>query len=448
MTRSAQLVMTLAFVTLPATALATAGHRPTDLLPGHWDGAFSRNGSIQLVAVDFRAAPPTPAGEGLLATYDMPELGLFQEPARDVAVTDSSVTLHLIYGVFALRFDADDLQLTAENRAWGPPVSLHLHRAPKIPFYDTLAVAVPRAGAVIRGTLYLPRSRRPVPGVVVAGGSTQTTRSVWEYRGWGPVLARRGIATLVYDRRGRGASTGDTAEVDLRTEAADVLALVAHVKRWPGIDPRRVGLVGLSRGGWVASWAAARSAEVRFIALECAPAVSAMQQELQRVRHADSGDSLTATDFVEAEAFERMVMRAARDSVPWSEIQAATPRARVARWRDIVQIPDRPADLDWWRRNEYDQSEVLARIRVPVLALFGEADRLVPAAENAALMERELRAAGNSDVSVRTVPGAPHGLYRFGTLRGNRWEWPDAFWVWAAKAPGVFEQIGDWILAR
>jgi hypothetical protein len=51
-------------------------------------------------------------------------------------------------------------------------------------------------------------------------------------------------------------------------------------------------------------------------------------------------------------------------------------------------------------------------------------------------------------VQIRLVPDVGHGLYRHGRLEGHRWEWPTAYWVWAAKAPGVFEEVGDWVLTR
>jgi pimeloyl-ACP methyl ester carboxylesterase len=250
------------------------------------------------------------------------------------------------------------------------------------------------------------------------------------------------VAAVVYDRR------GGSSDLDLKAEADDVLALVGELRRRPEIDATRVGVVGLSRGGWVASWAAAVSPTVKFLVLECAPAVSVTEQELQRIRGSEPTDSLNATDVQQAEAFGRQVMRTALGALPWTALEPAIEQARAAHWRDLVQIPETPKDLDWWRRNEYDQASVLSRVHVPVLAMFGEADRMVPPGENADPMRRALAKGGNSQVTIEIVPRAPHGMYLFGHLVGGRWDWPAGYWAWAAKAPGVFERVGDWVLAR
>src|SRR5262249_21635829 len=178
---------------------------------GHWEGAFSRQGSTQQVALDI--GPGRASGRDareLGGTFDIPELGLFGVGLDSLAVTDSTASFKLIYGTFHMQLHRADLQMTGENRDWGPPVTLHLRRAPRVSVMDTLSVGVQRAGANLRATLYLPRARQRVPAVIVAGGAVQTTRRMWEYRTWGNVLAARGIATLVYDRRGQGESTGDT----------------------------------------------------------------------------------------------------------------------------------------------------------------------------------------------------------------------------------------------
>jgi pimeloyl-ACP methyl ester carboxylesterase len=439
LTAAARLVLTGACGLL----LLTAGvARADSVLAGHWQGAFSRLGSIQEVALDLVAH-----GSKLSGTFDIPALGCYDVPLEALSASDSTMSFELLYGTFHMILHPADFEMTGENRDWGPPVSLHLGRAPRPSFYDTVAVSASRAGATIRGTLYLPHARARVPAVVVAGGSIQSSRAPWEYRSWGPVLAQRGIAVLIYDRRGHGASSGDTSDVDLKVEAADVVALVAKLRQNAAIDPARVGVMGLSRGGWVASWAAASSPAVRFLALECAPAVSATEQEIQRVSHTAPEDSLTASDIDRATAFTRIVMQVARGTAPWSEAQRASQSARQERWRGIVQIPEKESDLAWWRRNDFDEAAVLRRVHVPVYAAFGGADRIVPPGENLEPMRQALAQGGNRRVQITLVPGVGHGLYRYGRLTGHGWKWPSAYWVWSAKAPGVFENLGDWILA-
>src|SRR5207249_1246088 len=99
------------------------------VLPGHWEGAFSRQGSVQQVALDLRRSPTH--GDQVDGSYDIPELGLFGERLDSLTATDSTLSFNLLYGVFHVRIHAPELQLTGDNRDWGPPVSLHLRRVPE-----------------------------------------------------------------------------------------------------------------------------------------------------------------------------------------------------------------------------------------------------------------------------------------------------------------------------
>ena len=59
---------------------------------------------------------------------------------------------------------------------------------------------------------------------------------------------RLGLATLAYDKRGCGNSGGDWKKVDLEDLAGDALAGVKWLRAQAAIDPRKVGLWGISHG--------------------------------------------------------------------------------------------------------------------------------------------------------------------------------------------------------
>ncbi len=71
-------------------------------------------------------------------------------------------------------------------------------------------------------------------------------------------LAAAGIASLRFDFYGSGESDGDFREVTLSGEIADAHAAVDFFRLQKGIDPRRVGLLGLSLGGLIAATLAPR----------------------------------------------------------------------------------------------------------------------------------------------------------------------------------------------
>ena len=65
----------------------------------------------------------------------------------------------------------------------------------------------------------------------------------------------------------------------------------------------------------------------------------------------------------------------------------------------------------WVRLNmHYDPVPALGKVRCPVLALFGGADRNVVAADNLPVMRGALERAGNPDVTLVEISGVDHGL--------------------------------------
>ena len=55
---------------------------------------------------------------------------------------------------------------------------------------------------------------------------------------------------LIYDKRGVGESTGDWRTATFSDLAEDALGAVELLKEHQQIDPSRIGLFGLSQGGW------------------------------------------------------------------------------------------------------------------------------------------------------------------------------------------------------
>src|SRR5262249_57653035 len=97
------------------------------------------------------------------------------------------------------------------------------------------------------------------------------------------VLGGRGGATLIFDKRGTGASTG---EVWYRTGdrfdvlVADALSGVRFLLSRPDIAPKKIGLWGLSQGGWLMPLAASRSKDIAFLIVVAAGGVTPAEQEV------------------------------------------------------------------------------------------------------------------------------------------------------------------------
>ncbi|HEX4959726.1 MAG TPA: alpha/beta fold hydrolase [Thermoanaerobaculia bacterium] len=407
-------------------------------LLGHWEGAVARLGSVQPIQVDFREQ-----GGKLSATVDCPERSLAGMPAETVEYNPPTLRLKFLYGDATLRVDAETEEITGVIPAWQPEVRVHLKRA-EAPAVDFLEEEVHFASGTLSltGNLVQPITKGPHPALVLVQGSAWNTRTEPRYRSQAVFFARHGFAALIYDKRPgfENATFSDLAD--------DAAAAVRYLKTRKDVDVRHVGLAGYSQGGWLAPLAASRVEGVAYLVLHVAPAVSVEEQEIQHVRYGMAADGFSEEDVARAAAYTRKVFDVAYRGADWAGLAVATEKAKGTKWAEQVQLATTPADLEGWRHQRYDPAETLRRTTVPVLALYGAIDTLVPPAENAELMRRFLTEAGNRDVTIRIFPRASHNLEWFGDLRTGTWSWPEGYWVWAKRAPGYADTVVGWLRAH
>ena len=126
----------------------------------------------------------------------------------------------------------------------------------------------------LSATLFLPDDSQRHPAVVLFHGSGPQPRDSMT----GAWFARHGVAALTYDKRGVGASSGDFRTVSFTDLAADGLAGVAWLKARADINPKQIGVWGLSQGGWLGPLAASQSRDIAFVIAVSGPGVSPGEQ--------------------------------------------------------------------------------------------------------------------------------------------------------------------------
>ncbi|MFF2852568.1 prolyl oligopeptidase family serine peptidase [Streptomyces sp. NPDC058001] len=162
-----------------------------------------------------------------------------------------------------------ELQELRPGADWQPLTAVNAALAGYAPARESVHRWKAGDGTEVHGLLLLPtdRASESLPLVVVAhGGPTNATTSTFAqgaHRGDALLLAQAGCAVLLPNPRGstgRGrefmaANIGDLGGGDL----ADLEAGVASLVDTGLVDRDRVGIVGLSYGGFMAAWAAVRS---------------------------------------------------------------------------------------------------------------------------------------------------------------------------------------------
>lgn len=133
------------------------------------------------------------------------------------------------------------------------------------------------------GTITEPLGVGPHAGIVIIHGAETGERYFYDV--WVGVYTSMGLAVLTYDKRGRGASTGQypgefPGDDALAIYADDAGAALGFLARWPGVDPKRVGFHGGSQGGWTVPLAILRHPQAAFAVLVSGPATTVDQTDL------------------------------------------------------------------------------------------------------------------------------------------------------------------------
>lgn len=129
--------------------------------------------------------------------------------------------------------------------------------------------------------LNVPAHTAPVGAVVFGHGSGLQTKDSCHVFGLADGFLARGYATLCFDKRGVGKSTGQyipgpvpgNSAAVFEDLASDMAAGVAFLRGRPEIDPNRIGLAGASQAGWIMPIAAAKT-QPAFMLLMVSPTVS------------------------------------------------------------------------------------------------------------------------------------------------------------------------------
>jgi alpha-beta hydrolase superfamily lysophospholipase len=231
--------------------------------------------------------------------------------------------------------------------------------------------------------LDVPARTGKVGAIVFGHGSGEQAKQSCRFLADG--FLRRGFATLCYDKRGVGESTGTFVFVGPRDSipvfddlAGDLAAGAAFLRTQPEIDPARIGMAGVSQAGWIVPIAAAK-AQPAFMVLLVGPTVS-----------------------VGIEGFYSDIVEHGGGSLE----------------EGYRQLPS------FTGFHGFDPKPVLERLDVPGLWLLGGDDRSIPTPATVAILD-QLIAAGRPFARV-VFPGFGHNL-------GGAPFWPEID-RWLAKA--------------
>lgn len=279
----------------------------------------------------------------------------------------------------------------------------------------------------LAGTVCLPddaSAQRVVPAMVLLGGTFGDTRdgdmdpARNPYAGSVPssgllrriahALAARGVASLRFDRRGCGESSG-SGDADAGADLRDAIAAVRSLRARPEIDAARVGAAGHSAGASLVCGIARADPD-----LACAGLLGMLFSSLEDLVRWNWGRVAALWPQLTEEQRNWLRSNRKREVVGAFRCEEFIEAARAGQPRIQLDAEGVDIELDLVRfRESMDRYNSAPRIeqyrsvRCPALVLHGGEDMNVNV-EDALESYRALRSVGNERVDLVIVPGLDH----------------------------------------
>ena len=373
-------------------------------------------------------------------TVNIPALGVTYEAAMKSG---------LITGVFKQSGYSFDLTL--------PPGESEPRRPqnPQPPYpYTTEEVtfANPDGNAVLHGTLTLPegfKAGSATPAVLMVTGSGQQNRDE-EVFGHKPFmviadyLARNGIASLRYDDRGVGESTGDAADATTLDNMEDALAGLEFLRKEGRFG--KTGILGHSEGGTIAFMIGGRHREaVDFIVSLAGSAVRGdmlLVEQNRQMLSASGVPQAICDDYCRllAAALEYKIQNGTPENAAATVDSLASATAVMlpteAKQNVATVLGTSAPWLEFFMT--YNPHEDISRIECPVMALNGSRDTQVSAAINLGALRKSLPA--NGKTTIKEYDGLNHLFQHCTTGSVNEYSR-----IEETFSPEVLHDIAVWI---
>lgn len=307
----------------------------------------------------------------------------------------------------------------------------------------------------LRGTLTLPKGQGPYPAIVLISGSGPQNRNeeIADHRPFlvlADTLTCRGIAVLRYDDRDfeKPAEIFKATSEDL---SQDVLAAVSYLRTRPEIASSKIGLLGHSEGGLIAPMVASRHQDISLIVMMAGPGVSGdlilgHQQDAMRQR-AGVNETTREKDRATSQEWFDIIKSEPDNALAMKKIEAAFEKSHPdsdAAEKDSLKTGVKTLLTPWFRFFiAYDPKPALTKVKCPVLAVIGEKDLQVPAAQNLKVIEEALKTGGNPDYLTKELPGLNHLLQPCATGFLDEYASIDI-----TIDPVALKLISDWIVDR
>ena len=407
-------------IALLGLAVMTVAMSYAQRISGTWKGML--NAGNQKLEIVFHFDPSKDGGGA--ATMDVPAQSAMGIPVRLNLLSADSVSLDVLALLMEYTGKLNNGVITGTFRQFGVAFPLELKAGdagkpnrpqdPESPLgYKTEEVTFTnqKAHVSLAGTLtypvnYTPDKKVPVVIMVTGSGAQNRDEEVFAHKPFRVIadyLAKQGIASLRYDDRGVGQSTGNQAGCTSADFAEDAACGLSWLKSSGKFN--QVGILGHSEGGLIAFMLGAEG-KADFLVSMAGPGIK--------------GDSLLV---------EQQNALFKLKGIP-SNVSVSTLRKSMA---------TQPGNVWLEYFMDYDPRPDLERITIPVMAVNGSNDMQVLSDSNISAI-RNCLSGKNSKNLIKVYPGLNH-LFQHCEPASSM----DYYKIEETCSPEVLRDIAAWI---
>jgi alpha-beta hydrolase superfamily lysophospholipase len=281
-------------------------------------------------------------------------------------------------------------------------------------------------GVMLSAKLVMPPARPKVPLVIIAQGSEQLSNDVYKES---YLFASWGLATLIFEKRGVGKS-GGKPEPDIFTQSNDISAAARIAASLPGIDSLRIGIWGVSQGGWVTPLAIIHQPVIRFAMILSGPATTAFEEEIAGIRKSLSFFGFKSSEIEQATSLLSEIYLTVEHADNWKNLDVLKNRFKEEKWYAVMikqslicsyflgpnaeyiksnfkALVEGNSYVRWCFYNPY---RYLSRVQVPTLWMYGSEDKTIPVSESRNILQG-IVAKCHRPFTIRYIKGMNHAAF-------------------------------------
>lgn len=360
------------------------------------------------------------------AEMTLPNVGVTGWPANSIEAKSNVLTVTFVSdsGIQTMRLTLHDKTLKG---SWQEPrftedSIIELTLSAKAKSVTEQRVFVEGPAGKLGASLFIPSCDIPCPGVVFLHGSGPQPRDSSRFAAQS--LAKQGIASVIFDKRGVSESAGELAGVTFDDLAADGIAIAEYLLSQSNVS--KVGFFGHSQGGWIAPLAGSKWPKAAFVITSAGPAVSPSREAqwdvVRRMRLA--GDDKATID----EA--RYILELWHDGIRsenWQAFDAAFNSASKKTWFANSGLasytkPDNAFIESYRAFMDHNPIAVLNQLNCPLMSILTQDDESIDSAETLRILFNMITE--GQDIQLRYYQGYDHSLHKLGEGRQSL-RWPE-----------------------